>query len=83
MARKTANLATIALILTAIVALAGVAQAEQLAIKIAYPTESTPVFGDIEVVVEVGAAEPIEFVRLTVDGETIGKRTSPPFTLSV
>ncbi len=67
----------------AVVATASVAGAADVWVRIAEPRAGAFVIGEVEIVAEVTAAEPVEGVEFRVDGRTIGLLTSPPYRLRV
>lgn len=83
MLRREVVLAGLTLILSGPMISAQTSPAGEILVRITHPLESSPTFGDIEVVVEVSSVVPIEFVQLGVDGSRIGRRTVAPFTFAV
>lgn len=58
-------------------------QAAEVWVSIAEPREGAPVIGDVLIVADVVAAEPVEGVEFRLDGQTVGMVTSPPFRMQV
>lgn len=58
------------------------AQEEEVDVLVLSP-RAEPAFGEVEIVAEVLAAEPIEAVEFFVDGERVGELSEPPWRLAV
>lgn len=64
-------------------ALASAAGAADVWVRIAEPHNGAFVIGEVEIVAEVTAAEPVEGVEFRVDGRTVGMLTAPPYRMRV
>ena len=59
------------------------AYAEDVWVRIAEPSDGSFVIGEVAIVAEVMAREPVEGVEFRVDGRTVGMVTSPPYRMQV
>jgi Ca-activated chloride channel family protein len=59
------------------------ANAAKVWVRIAEPRNGAFVLGDVEIIAEVTAAEPVAGVEFRVDGRTVGMVTSPPYRMRV
>jgi len=66
-----------------IVAAAAMAPAADLEVQIVAPRDGTWVIGEVEIVAQITAAEPIAEVEFRVDERQVGVLTSPPYRLRV
>ena len=64
-------------------ALAGAAGDAGIEVELISPAPDTPLFGEIDLAVQVQSGEPIAAVEFFLDGQPVGRLTQPPFRVRV
>lgn len=82
-APTTAAVAACALVLAAVAPVSVMAQPAEPRVAIMEPGPFDPVFGEVEVVLDIASRDPVTRVEIFVDGVRAGVLTAPPWKLLV